>query len=143
LASIGDLIQADRSYIFDFSLNNTIMSNTYEWCAENIEPQIDNLKNLPVENFKFFIETLTEKEIVSYSNLNQIPESENYLRQHLEKQNIQSILVIPMKKHGQLCGYLGFDSVQKEVVWDDQAIFLLRMVGDMLIKNQERLTAVL
>lgn len=143
LASIGDLIQADRSYIFDFSLNNTIMSNTYEWCAENIEPQIDNLKNLPVENFKFFIETLTEKEIVSYSNLNQIPENENYLRQHLEKQNIQSILVIPMKKHGQLCGYLGFDSVQKEVVWDDQAIFLLRMVGDMLIKNQERLTAVL
>ena len=139
LETIGTLIQADRSYIFELSHDNKLMSNTFEWCQDNIAPQIDILRNLPVEDFKFFIETLTEKEIVSFSNLNRIPKVETFLRRHLEKQDIQSILVIPMKKQGQLCGYLGFDSVQKEVVWDEHAIFLLRMVGDMLIKNQERL----
>lgn len=142
LAAIGNLIQADRSYIFEFSRDNKLMSNTFEWCADNIEPQIDNLKNLPVENFKFFIETLKEKEIVSYSSLNLIPETETFLRQILEEQGIQSILVVPMKKQGELCGYLGFDSVQKEVSWDEQAIFLLRMVGDMLIKSRERLAVI-
>ena len=119
------------------------MSNTFEWCGDNIAPQINNLKNLPVENFKFFIETLTKKEMVFYSSLNQIPDNEIFLRQHLEEQNIQSILVVPMKKQGELCGYLGFDSVNREVVWDDQAIFLLRMVGDMLIRSRERVTAII
>lgn len=142
LETIGDLIQADRSYIFEFNYDKKTMSNTFEWCANYIEPQIQNLKDLPLDKFKFFIDTLTEKEIVVYASLSQIPESEIFLRQHLEEQDIQSILVVPMKKQGNLCGYLGFDSVQKEVSWDEHAIFLLRMVSDLLIKSRERLAVI-
>ena len=141
LRVIGKLIEADRSYVFEVNEKHQSMSNTFEWCADGIEPQIENLKDLPLSDFQFWINSLSEKEMVSFSSLDQIPENEKLLRETLEVQEIKSILAVPVKKNGKLSGYLGFDSVKKEVKWSEQAVFLLRMIADILQKHQERLNS--
>jgi GAF domain-containing protein len=46
LREIGEFIGADRSYIFLFSADGTMMDNTHEWCAAGIEPQIQHLQGI-------------------------------------------------------------------------------------------------
>jgi hypothetical protein len=51
LNMLGDYANVDRVYIFEFDYLNNTMNNTYEWCAEGVTPEIDNLKNLPNDLF--------------------------------------------------------------------------------------------
>ncbi len=52
LQNIGKHVGADRSNVFLFSADRKKISNTHEWCAEGVKPQIKDL-----QNFSFF-ETL-------------------------------------------------------------------------------------
>ena len=38
-----------RGYVFETSADGRFTSNTFEWCADGISPQIDHLQNLPIE----------------------------------------------------------------------------------------------
>ncbi len=51
LADIGTYCVASRSYIFELRNNREVMDNTYEWCAENVSPEINNLQNLSTTLF--------------------------------------------------------------------------------------------
>jgi hypothetical protein len=48
LGQIGEFIRADRVYTFAYDFKRHITSNTHEWCAPGIQPEIHNLQNLPV-----------------------------------------------------------------------------------------------
>ncbi len=37
----GEHIGSDRIYIFEDDLSNKVTNNTYEWCAEGVESQIN------------------------------------------------------------------------------------------------------
>ncbi len=39
---VASFYEADRSYVFEFDLGSQRMSNTYEWCAEGLEAEIEN-----------------------------------------------------------------------------------------------------
>ncbi|MCH8552472.1 MAG: hypothetical protein LAT62_11080 [Natronospirillum sp.] len=43
LGEIGQFFHADRVYVFAYDFSRHLTRNTHEWCAEGIEPQIDNL----------------------------------------------------------------------------------------------------
>lgn len=49
LKELGEFVQADRAYIFDYDWTRNVCKNTYEWCNEGINPEIDNLQNVPNE----------------------------------------------------------------------------------------------
>lgn len=49
LRDVGRFMEIDRSYVFLFSDDKTMMENTHEWCAEGIEPQSRRMQNVPVE----------------------------------------------------------------------------------------------
>ena len=46
LEIIAHYYGADRSYIFEFDEDMKMLHNTYEWCAEGIEPEIEFLSNV-------------------------------------------------------------------------------------------------
>ena len=46
LDMVASFYDADRGYIFEFDLGSQRLSNTYEWCAKGIEPEIEKLQNL-------------------------------------------------------------------------------------------------
>ncbi|MDZ7836858.1 MAG: hypothetical protein U5N58_02335 [Actinomycetota bacterium] len=63
LELIGEFFQVDRSYVFQFSDDGKQMSNTYEWCAEGIEAQMDKLQGIPVNRFPWWMEQIRKKKL--------------------------------------------------------------------------------
>src|SRR5699024_7770650 len=52
LAFAGNYIDVSRSYIFE-SISDNLTSNTYEWCAPGVAPAINELQNLPKEEYSY------------------------------------------------------------------------------------------
>ncbi|TVQ74761.1 MAG: PAS domain-containing protein, partial [Chromatiaceae bacterium] len=55
LASMGRFFQASRAYVFQVRDEGALMSNTHEWCAEGVTPQIQQLINLPTSESPWFM----------------------------------------------------------------------------------------
>jgi len=119
IASIGDFSKVDRTYLFQLRENGTIMDNTHEWCAEGVEPQIDNLINLPASVFPWWMEKMQRKEIILFQHIDEMPAEAANEQEILKSQNIISILVVPVHHAGELLGFIGFDSVVEEKIWTE------------------------
>jgi len=49
LAQFGRYVNTDRAYIFVYDFERNECNNTYEWCEDGIEPQIQELQGVPLE----------------------------------------------------------------------------------------------
>ncbi|MDO9257496.1 MAG: PAS domain S-box protein [Bacteroidales bacterium] len=139
LNRIGSFLGADRAYIFEFSPTDDTMSNTYEWCNTGINPEIDNLKDIPIEIFPMWMEQLQRYENILIPSVSDLPESWSAEREILEPQGIKSLIVIPVYIDIQLIGFVGLDSVLRHKEYDTSEINILQVWSNMLaglIKNQ-------
>ena len=133
LATIGKHVAVDRCYLFTVSNDGTIVSNTHEWCAPGISPEIDNLKELPFETIIWWKPRLEAGDLIYIPCVVDLPDTREAERELLAAQNIQSLLVVPLVDSDRLRGFLGFDSVRQQREWSQEAQLLLRAVADILI----------
>lgn len=138
LKKIGEFEKNDRSYIFLYSNDRETMSNTHEWCAEGIEPEIQMNQDLPVESFPYWISQLKKYENIYINNLEDLPREAAYEKEHLEKQGIQSLLVIPMVYDDKLIGFMGYDAVREKREWTQDSIVILEFVAQIISKELQR-----
>lgn len=138
LERVGRFSDIDRCYIFQFSDDMTKMDNTYEWCAEEIVAQIDNLKDLSTQDFPWWMNKLCLFENIYIPRVADIPPEAGAEKDILEAQSIQSLIAIPMISEGRLIGYIGFDSVRSEKAWSDEDIKLLKIAGELLTNALRR-----
>lgn len=138
LQEIGKFVDADRSYIFQFLENDTIMDNVYEWCKEGVEPEIQNLKNIRAMDLPWLYRKITSLETVHIPKVADLPQDANAEREHFESQGIHSLVVVPMVCGGDLVGFLGFDSVTEERTWTEDAVALLKIMGEIFASALER-----
>jgi PAS domain S-box-containing protein len=121
LESVGEASGVDRIYLFENHYNEEgqmLMSQRYEWTKQGIEPQIDNpdLLNIPYEIvFPRWFDLLSRKQPVK-GLISSFPELE---RIFLERQEILSILVIPVFINRQYWGFIGFDDCTCSRIWND------------------------
>lgn len=133
LKEIGEFAGVDRSYIFLFSEDGATMSNTHEWCRTGIIPQIHALKKLPTMEFPWSMTRLRRFEVVAVPRVSELPVQASAERRTFEEQGIKSLALVPMIYGGLLLGFVGLDSVKSERSWDDDALALLRIVGEMFV----------
>ncbi len=139
LASIGAFTGADRAYVFLFKGDGARMDNTHEWCAEGIEPQIENLKNIPLgEELPWFAKRIRDREVFHVPHVAALPPEARLEREHFEAQDIQSLIVVPMVRADRLIGFLGFDAVRQRRSWTDDDQALLRLCGETFTNALER-----
>lgn len=139
LEQMGNFVGADRAYIFVYDFDNETTSNTYEWCADGIEPEIENLQELPISYFPQWVEKHKNGEtfyIEDVSLLN-APDEEG-LRSILEPQGIKSLIAIPMLDGTELLGFVGFDSVHQVHLYSSKEQKLLELFGQMLVNIRNR-----
>lgn len=133
LAKIGHYTGIDRCYVFKFKMEYQLMTNTHEWCAEGINPEIENLKDLPTEVFGWWNKTILQNKVIYLASIEDIPNEEGAeeLYNLLVAQSIQSLLVVPISAQQKVIGFIGFDSVKKTKKWNDSDIRLLRLVAEI------------
>ena len=132
LLNIGVSIEVDRAYLFQFRDEMKIMDNTHEWCATNIQPQIDNQQGLKSDNYPWLLNRLGRYSAFQILSIPDLPSWAEAERKLFESRDIQSLLVVPILHGNSLIGYLGFDSVNQERNWSEDIIDLLEVVGDAI-----------
>ena len=114
LKQIGEFVESDRSYIFSYDFINNTTTNTYEWCADGITPEIDNLKDIPVDYIPQWLEEHRKGRAFWVEDVSKLPDDGEFgLKAILEPQGIKSLITIPMILRNELIGFIGFDSVRK------------------------------
>ncbi len=138
LRQLGELFDVDRTYIFEFTGGGELMNNTYEWCAENISPQIENLQNLPSEILPWWVNLLKKGETINVPRVSEMPPEAFEEQNILSEQGIQSVLVTPITSDSGLFGFMGFDSVVRERNWSKDEIQLLQVLMGIVMNTITR-----
>lgn len=100
-----------RGYIFEIHEDGINVSNTFEWCADGIEPQIDFLQDLPIDQFTTFTSSFYETSIFTMTSLANLSQIE---RDVIQPQGIKAIFQIGMFEDETLMGFIGFDDCVRE-----------------------------
>ena len=129
---VGSFLAADRAYIFEFNQSRSTVSNTYEWCAEGINPEIGNLQNILANASSQMIAPLLRHENIIIPSVKALPDEREEDRNSLEMQGIQSLIVIPILHENSLFGFVGLDSVMREREFDVTEVTMLRVWSTML-----------
>ncbi|MGQ7870026.1 GAF domain-containing sensor histidine kinase [Sunxiuqinia sp. sy24] len=129
LTKIGQFLNVDRCYVFQFRENTTIMDNTHEWCTKGIQPEAELLQNIPSSVFPWWMDRLTKLEHLYIKQVNDLPIEAIAEKEILKSQSIISLLVVPIHFQQKLLGFIGFDSVAKEKEWLEADIHLMNTVA--------------
>jgi PAS domain S-box-containing protein len=137
LSELGEFVNADRAYIFDYDFEKYIAVNIYEWCKEGISSQIDNLQALDLN----MIPTWMDKHIKGLpkfvSDVQALPDNDN-LKGLLEAQEIKSMVAFPMMSDGVCTGFVGFDSVLEHHNYTDSEVKLLELFAQIMVNIRNR-----
>ncbi|MGB5642135.1 MAG: PAS domain S-box protein [Gammaproteobacteria bacterium] len=142
LGDIGDMVDADRAYVFHLKDDGTQMDNTHEWCAPGVSHEIDNLQGLATESMPWFMRQLGKGNAFQITDVAALPPEAATERSVLEAQHIRSCLIMPMHKQHELIGFVGFDNVRDVFEWRDEDVELLKvaaqLISDFLEREQAR-----
>ena len=149
LKSIGKYTAADRAYVFEWSSEKKeSFKNTFEWCAAGIEPQIQNLQEVPVCLMQNWVETFIQKKNIIIYDLEEIAKETPQEYEILKPQNIHSLIAVPIYTNHKFIGFIGLDN--PDLNQDRMSMNLLsdvgchmgsvrenlRMMRELMIKNR-------
>jgi PAS domain S-box-containing protein len=137
LKELGEFVSADRAYVFNFDWEKNLCSNTYEWCNKNIDPQIENLQDIPNDSKSGMIQAHKNGIQVYIEDVMQLPASDN-IKKVLEPQGIKSIITVPMMIERQCTGYVGFDYIGSKHSFSEQDKKLLNVFAGMIANLNSR-----
>ncbi len=134
LEKIGKLINTDRIYIFEADSTLSTISNTFEWCNDNIEPAMHLNQNLDFNIFPDMKDTLLKGNFYIIDNLENLKDTNPNLYEFLKLQNIISLILIPIFIEGKFFGFVGLDFCTEGKTYNSNDIKLL-IVFTELISN--------
>ena len=137
LQQIGEFVDADRSYVFQFSADQNFVSCTHEWCADKIKPAIDRIQNAPVEIYAWAMTQFLNGKMVLIPRVSDLPPEAAAVKAELEQQGIQALLCVPMIIGGKVIGFIGLDSVREEKMWAEDTSSLLKIVAQVFANALE------
>jgi len=137
LSVIGEGNEIDRVYIFEYDFVKNTMSNTHEWCANGISPEMDNLQQIPVDLLPAWVERHKKGEMLIVENVSNLNRNDA-VYQLLEPQGIKTLITIPLTLNGECLGFVGFDSVKSVKIWSSDEITFLQVLADLLCNVSDR-----
>lgn len=132
LASIGAYYHSDRASVFEIDQEHLSVSNTYEWCADGVDSQMEFVRDFPLsEELLSGSRSLHPDAANLFSRETQVDAFATFLLNHRE---IRQTLVVPLMKNGTLTGYLSVDNPRSHFSNDT----LLRRAADLLTEDFQR-----
>lgn len=109
LEHLGKALNGERTYIFEQNESGGD-DNTYEWVADGVEPEKENLQNVPPEVCASWYRNFNIGRHIVIEDLEDIRETEPLQYENLKRQNIQSLVVVPLYSGEEVIGFYGVDN---------------------------------
>ena len=95
LKHLGKVLNGERTYIFEQN-DSGCDDNTYEWVADGVEPEKENLQNVPPEVCASWYRNFSVGKYIVIENLEDIREMDPLQYENLKRQGIHSLVVVPL-----------------------------------------------
>lgn len=120
LEHLGKGLNGERTYIFE---QNELGGddNTYEWVADGVEPEKENLQNLSSEVCASWYRNFSIGKHIVIERLEDIRETDPLQYENLKRQSIHSLVVVPLYDGERIIGFYGVDNPpvkQLEYAWN-------------------------
>lgn len=107
---IREYYQSDRVYIIEVDEENGTANNTYEVCREGVLPQIDNIQNLSLEAFSFWMKQFAIRDYIKIDDIEELGTDRRVEYEILKEQEIKSLMALPIYIKERIKGFLGVDN---------------------------------
>ncbi|MFH1330979.1 MAG: GAF domain-containing sensor histidine kinase, partial [Actinomycetota bacterium] len=138
LQVIGRHAGAARSYVFQFSPDGLLMTNTHEWCAPQVSPMKHRIQGTATDDLPWVCGALRAGQPVVVPRVSELPAEAAAERAEFEAQGITSLIVVPMVRAGAVMGFVGCDSLPGGPIWSEADVRLLGLIGEMFVSALER-----
>ena len=135
LEYLGKSLSGERTYIFEKNESGGD-DNTYEWVADGVTPEIDNLQNVPPEVCASWYRMFREHKSILIENIENIREYEPRQYEILKQQSIHSLVVVPLHNDTNIIGFFGVDNPRGESLEFTQN--MLEIVGHFIVSCLKR-----
>ncbi len=109
LEHLGKALNGERIYIFEQNGSGGD-DNTYEWTADGVEPEKENLQNVPPQVCASWYRNFSIGRHIVIKNLEDIRETEPLQYENLKRQGIHSLVVVPLYDSEKIIGFYGVDN---------------------------------
>lgn len=109
LAYLGKALEGERTYIFEQNPGGCD-DNTYEWTAPGVQPEKENLQNVPPEVCASWYRNFSIGRHIVIHDVEDIRESEPLQYENLKRQGIHTLVVVPLYDDGKVIGFYGVDN---------------------------------
>ncbi|MCI9346362.1 MAG: response regulator [Lachnospiraceae bacterium] len=106
---LGKALNGERIYIFEQNESGGD-DNTYEWVAEGVEPEKENLQNVPAEVCASWYRKFSIGKHIVIRDLEEIRETDPLQYESLKEQNVHSLVVVPLYDGKKFIGFYGVDN---------------------------------
>ena len=135
LEYLGKALKGERTYIFERNEKGND-DNTYEWVANGVEPAIQLLQDLPAEVCANWYQNFREDKNIMIHDLEDIRESDPLQYENLKRQDIHSLVVVPLYDDKRIIGFYGVDNPPKRAL--DYTETMLQVMAHFIIASIRR-----
>ncbi|WP_019584052.1 MULTISPECIES: diguanylate cyclase [unclassified Thioalkalivibrio] len=132
LERLGVFFGLGRAYVFRFDLPAGQMSLVDEWCADGVQAHRDNLQGIPLKAHNWVTSQVLARQVVHVPDIDGLPPEASTEQKEFRREQIRSLLLIPLVSDQKAFGILGFDAVDAPYCWTEDQITVLRLVADMI-----------
>ncbi len=135
LGCLGKALNGERTYIFEQN-DRGGDDNTYEWVAEGVKPEKENLQNVPSEVCAGWYRNFDIGRHIVIEDLEEIRESAPLQYEILKEQNIRSLVVVPLYDREKLIGFYGVDNPPAKLL--EYASNMLQTAAYFIVSSLKR-----
>ena len=126
LEYMGKALNADRVYIVEKD-EKDFDNNTYEWCADGVEPEKDSLQNLVPDICRGWYDMFGKDKDIVIADIDKLKVEEADVYDILSRQNIKALVAVPLYTDGKISGFYGVDNPPQKYM--EYAHNMLQTVG--------------
>ncbi len=134
LATIAGYHNADSAYIFEVTDDEKMFKNTFEWKSELFPESLSGIKKFPVKRFSRWLDAFEKDGDIYIDSLESIPQKDSSEFEILSAQKIESLMAVPLYKHGKLTGMIVVGNPKSNT----DSMTLLKSVATFLLGDLER-----
>ncbi len=134
LATIAGYHNAKRACIFEISSDNKNFINTFVWEAEDFYSKAPCMKTFPTKSLSRWLSIFEKDGSVIINSTQDLAEKDSNEFEILSMQNIDSLMAVPLYKHGKLTGMITIGNPKANM----ESATLLKSVATFLVGDLER-----
>lgn len=136
LKDSGTFLNVDRSILFDFFNPFGRHQKTYSWISDGVQPVEDVPKLVSLDRldreYPWLSGQIRENDYLRVDDVSLLPDEAGSEKKRWMESGIKSFMMIPVRIHGDIAGFMSFETLHQTKLWTDYETDLLKVLANIL-----------